>query len=355
MLHAHVLLVAPLGTGYMVQPDANQHEGRVAVREGSLHTDPSANLPVQPFNHIVGENPGPVLAGKITVGQRFLNTVLHLLGGLFQFHFPKLGHHGFSLFTGSLLAFLGVDRPEHLSHQLYLEARNGEKHISVKMDCAVLIFVLGQHISYGFQHSQTLVPNNELHAAHLDIWILTALQRTITPILNTGIRLLIQLADSGRRFLASPKSFLNILHPAYRDAGEVYINGGFFYAATNRSLDLPPDYFPFSCTIFSDMVYRLFSEWYVLTLFYQIPANHVSFYSLFNSRNLSCLIHPPATMVEFSAALTKAGKHITLFYHQCSSIMLSISTSVVFIPSRPILPTAAIVFSISHFTSPSPF
>ena len=242
MLHVHVLLVAPLGTGYMAQPGANQHEGRADAREGSRHTDPSADFPVQPFNHIVGANPGPVLAGKITVSQRFLNTVLHLLGSLFQFHFPKLGHHGFSLFTGSLFAFLGVDRPEHLSHQLYLGARNGEKHISVKMDCAALIFGLGKHISYGFQHSQTLVPNNELHAAHLDIWILTALQRTITPILNAGIRLLVQLADSGRRFLAAPKSFLNILHPAYRDAGEVYINGGFFYAATNRSLDLPPDY-----------------------------------------------------------------------------------------------------------------
>ena len=71
--------------------------------------------------------------------------------------------------------------------------------------------------------------------------------------------------------------------------------------------------YSFSCTIFSDMVYRLFSEWYVLTLFYQMPANHVSFYPLFNLRNLSCLIHPPpATMVEFSAALTKAGKHITV-------------------------------------------
>ena len=242
MLHVHVLLVAPLGTGYMAQPGANQHEGRADAREGSRHTDPSADFPVQPFNHIVGANPGPVLAGKITVSQRFLNTVLHLLGSLFQFHFPKLGHHGFSLFTGSLFAFLGVDRPEHLSHQLYLGARNGEKHISVKMDCAALIFGLGKHISYGFQHSQTLVPNNKLHAAHLDIWILTALQRTITPILNAGIRLLVQLADSGRRFLAAPKSFLNILHPAYRDAGEVYINGGFFYAATNRSLDLPPDY-----------------------------------------------------------------------------------------------------------------
>ena len=67
MLHVYVLLVAPLGNGYMAQPDANQHEGRVAVREGHHHTGPSADLPVQSFNHIIGADSGPVLIGKITV------------------------------------------------------------------------------------------------------------------------------------------------------------------------------------------------------------------------------------------------------------------------------------------------
>ena len=31
MLHIHVLLVGPLGAGYMAQPGADQHEGRIAV------------------------------------------------------------------------------------------------------------------------------------------------------------------------------------------------------------------------------------------------------------------------------------------------------------------------------------
>ena len=48
--------------------------------------------------------------GKITVGQRFLNTVLHLFGSLFQLHFFQLGHHSFRFFTGGFLALLGVDR-----------------------------------------------------------------------------------------------------------------------------------------------------------------------------------------------------------------------------------------------------
>ncbi|MCI6397415.1 hypothetical protein, partial [Lawsonibacter sp.] len=48
----------------------------------------------------------------------------------------------------------------------------------------------------------------------------------------------------------------------------------------------------FSCTIFSDMVYRLLSEWCVATSFYQSSANHVSFYPLLYLRNLFYLIGP---------------------------------------------------------------
>ena len=46
----------------------------------------------------------------------------------------------------------------------------------------------------------------------------------------------------------------------------------------------------FSCTIFSDMVCCLLSEWCVTTSFYQSSANHVSFFLLFNLRNLLYLI-----------------------------------------------------------------
>ena len=80
MLHVHILLVAPLGTGHMTQPGTDQHEGRVAIREGPHHSSPAADLTVQPLNHVVSADPGPVLIGEITGGQRLLNTVLHLLG-----------------------------------------------------------------------------------------------------------------------------------------------------------------------------------------------------------------------------------------------------------------------------------
>ena len=46
----------------------------------------AADLPVQPFNDIVGADMSLVMAGKIAVGQRFVNAVVYLLSGFFQFH-----------------------------------------------------------------------------------------------------------------------------------------------------------------------------------------------------------------------------------------------------------------------------
>lgn len=39
---------------YIVQLSTDQHKGRIAIWESVLHTDSAENLPVQPFNHIVG-------------------------------------------------------------------------------------------------------------------------------------------------------------------------------------------------------------------------------------------------------------------------------------------------------------
>ena len=76
VLHVHVFLVAPLGARHMAQPRADQHQGGVAVRERSHHAGSAADLTVQPLDHVVGADSGPVFAGKIAVGQRFLNAVL---------------------------------------------------------------------------------------------------------------------------------------------------------------------------------------------------------------------------------------------------------------------------------------
>lgn len=60
----------------MVDLGADQHEGRIAVRE-SLHcTGVVADLTVEPLNHNVSSYSGPVLIGKIKVGQRFLKAII---------------------------------------------------------------------------------------------------------------------------------------------------------------------------------------------------------------------------------------------------------------------------------------
>ena len=80
MLHVHVLLVAPLGARHVAESRADQHQGGISVRECPHHAGPAADLPVQPLDHIVGANAGPMLAGKIAVGQCLLNAILDLFG-----------------------------------------------------------------------------------------------------------------------------------------------------------------------------------------------------------------------------------------------------------------------------------
>jgi hypothetical protein len=47
-----------------------------------------------------------------------------------------------------------------------------------------------------------------------------------------------------------PTGFRNILHPAYRDAGKVYINGGFLHAALSAAIPLDDGVFDNSSSSF---------------------------------------------------------------------------------------------------------
>jgi len=108
VLHVHVFLAAPLGARHMAEPRADQHQGRVSVRECPHHAGAPTDLTVQPLDHVVGANTRPMLAGEVTVGQRLLDAVLDLLGGLLQLHGAQLGDHGFRLLAGRFLALLRV-------------------------------------------------------------------------------------------------------------------------------------------------------------------------------------------------------------------------------------------------------
>ena len=60
----------------MAKSGADQHQGGISVRECPHHPRPSADLSVQPLDHVVGTDAGPVFAGEIAAGQRFLCTIL---------------------------------------------------------------------------------------------------------------------------------------------------------------------------------------------------------------------------------------------------------------------------------------
>ena len=148
VIHVHVLLVAPLGASHMAQPGTDQHQSRVTVRETDHHTGTAANFPVESLNDVIGTDAGLMFAGKIAVSQRFLNTILYLLGSLFQLHKAQLLHHGSGFLPGSFLALLGMDRLEHFGHQLRLGARCHREHIAVKVDSTPLVFGFWEHFSH---------------------------------------------------------------------------------------------------------------------------------------------------------------------------------------------------------------
>ena len=296
MLHIHVLLVAPLGARHMAKPGADQHQGGVAVRECPHHPRPSADLTVQPLDHVVGADARPVLTGEIAVGQRFLDAILDLLGGLLQLHGAQLGNHGLRLLAGGHLALLRMDRLEHFCHNSDLGSGHNRENVAVEMHRAALVFGLGEHLAHGLQHPHALVADNELHAVqaasaeplekadptglvllhpiggsqnltetvlihgdcyqnrhifvlsapvaaqvdavHVDVWIAPALQRTVPPILDVNVGFLVQLADGGGRNLAVPQRLRDVLQPAYRDACQVHLDEGLLHAALPAAIPL---------------------------------------------------------------------------------------------------------------------
>ena len=143
VLHVHVFLAAPLGARHVAKSGADQHQGGVAVRECPYHSRPSADLPVQPLDHVVGTDARPVLAGKIAVGQRFLDAVLDLLGSLLQLHGAQLGNDSLRLLAGRLLTLLGVDRLEHFCHNFDLGFGHNRENVAVEMHRAAWYLASG--------------------------------------------------------------------------------------------------------------------------------------------------------------------------------------------------------------------
>ena len=147
----------------MAKSGADQRQGGISVREHPYHPRPSADLTFQPLDHIVGADAGPMLTGKIAVGQRLFNAVLDLLGGLLQLHGTQFSNHGLRLLSGRFFALLGVDCLEHFCHNFDPGFRHNGENIAVEMHRAALVFGVRKHLAHGLQHPHTLVADNELH------------------------------------------------------------------------------------------------------------------------------------------------------------------------------------------------
>ena len=62
------------------------------------------------------------------------------------------------------LAFLRVDRLEHLGDKLYLGLGDYAENIAVEVDDAALVLGVGKHFFHCFQHTQAFVADDELDA-----------------------------------------------------------------------------------------------------------------------------------------------------------------------------------------------
>ena len=73
VLHVHVFLAAALGCPPRGEV-GRRPASRRSCRQEMSPPRRAADLPVQPLNHIVGTDARPMLAGEVTVGQRFLHA-----------------------------------------------------------------------------------------------------------------------------------------------------------------------------------------------------------------------------------------------------------------------------------------
>lgn len=62
---------------YVLQPRSDQHEDRVAVREGSDDPRPPPDLAIDALDPVVRPDPAPVIGREFRVGQRLGEPVAH--------------------------------------------------------------------------------------------------------------------------------------------------------------------------------------------------------------------------------------------------------------------------------------
>lgn len=106
----------------------------------------------------------PVLCWKIYVGHGLVDIIRDFLCGGTQLIFPELFCDLSSLFAGSLLAFLSVDRLEYNSNGFYLIVGIYRKYVRVKMDRTALITGIQKHFWDRFRYIEILISDYQTYS-----------------------------------------------------------------------------------------------------------------------------------------------------------------------------------------------
>lgn len=88
--------------------------------DGSDYYGSSPDLTIEAFYDVVRAAPRPVLRWEVAVDKSFYNAVFYLLCCFLKLHLAQFGDDRFEFSTGNLLAFLSIDRLEHLCYLLQL-------------------------------------------------------------------------------------------------------------------------------------------------------------------------------------------------------------------------------------------
>lgn len=78
----------------------------------------------------------------------------------------------------------------------------------------------------------------QVDAVHVDIWIPSALQGAVAPVLDVDVGFLVQITDGGGGNLAALESLRDVLHTVHGYAGQVPFDERLFHAAFAAAVSL---------------------------------------------------------------------------------------------------------------------
>jgi hypothetical protein len=153
-----------LGAGDAPKSCGDQHQGGSSVREVADDAGPTADLPHESIDGVVGPKASPVLARDGVVAQRCDGSRADNLRRAAQLHLLELASNAVRLEPSLGGVLLGVDGHEHRRDHFHLPAGDYGENIAVEIDDVPLPRRLRVSFAHGFDKSQTLVRDDQVDA-----------------------------------------------------------------------------------------------------------------------------------------------------------------------------------------------